>query len=206
MNVFDQSAKDWDKKAERTQFQQEILNKILEAASLTPDKIVLEYGCGTGNAAIAVAPQVQKLFGVDSSEGMLREAQIKADSSSLKNIEFIRTDLSSSEWQQEKVDFIYSSLTLHHIKDTEKLLSNLAAALKDGGAMALADLETEDGSFHPSHEQVEHFGFAPESLAGILKKYGLHDINYKTIAVRQRFNEDGTKRGDFPVFMLTAKK
>ena len=49
---------------------------------------------------------------------------------------------------------------MHHVEDTEKLIQRFAEHLKPGAKIALADLDKEDGSFHPQDTKgVFHSGF-----------------------------------------------
>jgi 2-polyprenyl-3-methyl-5-hydroxy-6-metoxy-1,4-benzoquinol methylase len=46
-------------------------------------------------------------------------------------------------------DLIMSAMALHHVKDTSTLINSFYEHLKPGAKAALADLDKEDGSFHP---------------------------------------------------------
>ena len=49
---------------------------------------------------------------------------------------------------------------MHHVKDTDNMVKQFAVHLKPGAKIALADLDTEDGSFHTKGvEGVYHNGF-----------------------------------------------
>ena len=56
------------------------------------------------------------------------------------------------------MDLIVSAMTLHHIAEISTLLCSLSRWLRSGGYLALADLDTEDGSFHQDLTDVHHFG------------------------------------------------
>jgi len=51
-------------------------------------------------------------------------------------------------------------MALHHIESTQALVQVFSDHLKPGGMVALADLDKEDGSFHPEgSEGIFHRGF-----------------------------------------------
>jgi len=72
--------------------------------------------------------------------------------------------------------------------------------LNSGGILAIADLYTEDGSFHGPGVKV-HWGFDPEKLTKIFRNAGFKKIEYKTCFEVTR--ESGAK---YPVFLMTAQK
>ena len=89
-------------------------------------------------------------------------------------------------------------MTMHHIKDVKAMFKKFYSMLKSGGFIAIADLDTEDGSFHSVDTGVEHFGFDREEFINCAKEAGF--INCKI--------EDATtiskSYGDYKVFLLTA--
>ena len=91
-------------------------------------------------------------------------------------------------------------MVLHHVIDVEPILHKFYSLLNPGGYLAIADLYTEDGSFHGPDVKV-HLGFNPVKLIEILKRIGFKNSNYKTCFVIKREKGKG-----FSVFLLIAKK
>jgi 2-polyprenyl-3-methyl-5-hydroxy-6-metoxy-1,4-benzoquinol methylase len=89
-------------------------------------------------------------------------------------------------------------MAMHHVEDTDRLLDRLTELLNPGGWIALADLDSEDGSFHQDAEGFIHHGFDRETLIEKLKDCGLEDIKTRTAHTIRKEN------GDYPVFLLTA--
>jgi len=59
----------------------------------------------------------------------------------------------------KQFDLIVSAMAMHHVEDTDLLMLRFAEHLKPGGQVALADLDVEDGDFHPANtEGVFHAG------------------------------------------------
>ena len=73
-------------------------------------------------------------------------------------LEILDIDL-SKENLPRTFDGIISSMTMHHINDVNSMFNRLYSLLPTGGFIAIADLETEDGSFHTEDTGVFHFGF-----------------------------------------------
>ena len=63
-----------------------------------------------------------------------------------------------------------------------------------------ADLEAEDGSFHPDNTGVHHFGFDRDALVAMTRDAGFRAIEVSTASVLRK------PHGDFPVFLLTATR
>ncbi|MCK5386570.1 MAG: class I SAM-dependent methyltransferase, partial [Gammaproteobacteria bacterium] len=70
-----------------------------------------------------------------------------------------------------------------------------------GAKVALADLDSEDGSFHPADiEGVFHDGFDRENLKKMLEKNGFKDIQFITAHTVNK------EVKSYPVFLVTATK
>ena len=199
---FDTAASGWDKKSRRVQLAEKISTAI---ARLPLDKSMdaMELGCGTGLVGISLAPSLRHLTTIDTSRGMLDVLQEKITQQHITNITPLYCDI-LAEAYSNKHDLIFSSMTLHHIKETNSLLHRFAELLNPGGYLALADLVTEDGSFHDKEAKgVYHLGFDPKELGEILAADGFTDINSKII---HSISKPEGSENSYPVFLLTARK
>lgn len=202
-NRFDRKARDWDKNQMRHELAQAV-RKALSQMPLHPDMRVMEFGCGTGLVGLPLAEKFGKLYGVDTSGGMLEVFKQKADEENITNIELFQSDISSLVLP-EKLDLIFTSMTLHHIDDTETVLSGFYELLKPGGVVAIADLDAEDGSFHKAGSEEKHHGFERETLKKLLVELGFSPPSFTTVHTITRTIEDTTQK-DFRVFLGIAKK
>ena len=91
-------------------------------------------------------------------------------------------------------------MVLHHVNEVDLILEKFYSLLNVGGHLAIADLYSEDGSFH-GHEVKVHWGFDPEKLTTILRRIGFKDIVYKTCYEMMR--ESGKS---YPIFLLVAQR
>jgi 2-polyprenyl-3-methyl-5-hydroxy-6-metoxy-1,4-benzoquinol methylase len=92
-------------------------------------------------------------------------------------------------------------MAMHHVDDTPGLIETFAQHLKPGALIALADLDSENGSFHPPDtEGVFHRGFDRNELQAILEHAGFADVHFRTAHTVQRDEKD------FTVFLVTARK
>lgn len=114
-------------------------------------------------------------------------------------IDILELDL-STEMIDKKFGGIISSMTVHHIKDTLELFKKFHSMLESGGTIAIADLETEDGTFHKDDTGVFHFGFDKDSFFKIAEQAGFSNLKIGTVSVAIK------PYGEYPIFLLTGKK
>ena len=203
-NRFDTAAADWDQKQRRVDLAAAIAAGIA-ALPLHQEMEALEYGCGTGLVGLALAPRLGSLVAADSSPGMIAALSDKIAAQGLTNVRPLLLDLHSGDCPQ-RFDLIFSAMTLHHLADVDTILAKLVQCLKPGGILALADLDSEDGSFHHDNpEGVRHHGFDRTQLAAALRRLGLGAIESSTVHTVMKENAAGEKQ-PFPVFLLTAHK
>ncbi len=201
--VFDQAAAGWDKKKRRVRLAADISRAIARHIPLAGNMTALEYGCGTGLVGLALAPRLRHLTCADSSEGMLKVLQKKAAGKGLTNISTRLLDLSREEAGQQ-FDFIFCAMTLHHLKNTELVLTRFGHALAENGWLAIADLEQEDGSFHDDGAGFVHHGFERSVLTEQLIAAGFEKVKFFRAHTIVRRADDQEK--NFPVFLATAVK
>ena len=195
---FDDAAIDWDTKPRRVQLAHVIAGSIKSSTSLNKNMTGLDYGCGTGLVTMEVATQVKKMYGLDNSIGMISVLKDKISQQGVTNITPFHGDLNGLHIPP--LDFIIISMTLHHIREYQVLLSQCGHFLKSGGIFLIADLEEEDGSFHDDNEGIAHFGFNLAVLRQQVQKCGFMQAKTRKIYTIAR------KDQEYPVFLLSAEK
>ena len=136
---MDQSAKFWDRLAERYSKQpvadEAAYQKKLQVTRnyLRPNMEVLEFGCGTGSTAIAHAPFVKQMHGIDLSEKMVEIAQRKADAEHITNITFTRSSIDQFSPPDHALDAVLGLSVLHLLDDWEEVVAKVHKMLKPGG-------------------------------------------------------------------------
>ena len=94
---------------------------------------LLEVGCGSGRAAVAIArayPQAH-ITGIDAHDGSIKAAQALAKSASLENVRFFCTNL--EDFKRGSYDIVLVIDTVHDMLDPVKSLQDMNALLKSGG-------------------------------------------------------------------------
>ncbi len=197
LNEFDARAAAWDENPERRVLTSALAEALVECLRLRPDMRLLEYGCGTATLSRLLADRVGAIDAADASTGMLEQARRNLRAHGIQNIRLLRLDLTRDEPPAERYDGIFSAMTLHHVEKVEALLRRLADLLLPGGFLAIADLVTEDGSFHGANT-VPHPGFDPESLGASLSRLGLARTRWR---IAHRLSRHGR---EYPIFLLCA--
>jgi ubiquinone/menaquinone biosynthesis C-methylase UbiE len=125
---------------------------VLADLGLGPHSVVVEFGAGTGQFTVEVAPRCARVVAVDVSELMLDRLRAKASDLGLSNIEPIRAGFLTYEHTTGPVDFAYSRFALHHIPDFWKALAlgRLRRLLRPGGVFRLWDVVYD---FDPSQAE-----------------------------------------------------
>lgn len=195
-NRFDKNAATWDMSDMRVAIAQNIYDAINKEIHLSKEMDVIDFGAGTGLLSRNIALHVRTLLGIDTSTGMLA----KLDELGIENISTLHVDICEYT-TDKKYDGIVSSMTMHHVPDLDLLFTKMADLLKTNGFIAIADLMSEDGTFHSDNDGVHHFGFDENDLINIVKKHGFSEAKYQRI---YEVKKEGKE--PYGIFLLTAKK
>ncbi len=197
-DLFDKKAQDWDSMPIPTQLSKTIGPAILKQIDIRDDMSVLDFGAGTGLLTAHIAPLVHDIAAVDISQSMLDKLVAKPEFSG--KVKAYCQDILHRPLDRE-FDLIVSAMAMHHVEDTVMMLETFANHLKIGGRIALADLDAEDGSFHPEEtEGVFHLGFDRQAFGMMLEEAGFVDISFCTAYTVHK--EDKS----YPIFLVTATK
>lgn len=211
MNYFDAKAAEWDNNPKRRELIRSIAAAIKKAVPLSKTMSAMEFGCGTGLLSHELLPMIDcperglgpsrrgNITASDLSPGMIEQLQKRIEKEEIENIIACCLDIFKNP-PDEKYDLIFSAMALHHVPDTDALLDRFAELLAPGGWIALADLDTEDGTFHDEDSGPVHHGFEREELMHKLRARGFCETAAVTAHIMQK------PSGSYPVFLITARK
>ena len=106
---------------------------------------ILDLGTGTGTFALALARRFEgaDVLAVDVSPAMLDRLRAKARELGMAGrIQAVQADLDTQWPATGPVDLVWASNSLHHMKDPDQLLAWVFAALRPGGLLAVAELDS----------------------------------------------------------------
>lgn len=103
--------------------------EVLDRATIGPDEVVLDAGCGTGRTTRLLLERTKHVIGVDADPEMVARAR-----ENLPGVEILHQDLLELDLG-EPVDVVFSGAVFHWITDHETLFERLHRALKPGGRL-----------------------------------------------------------------------
>ena len=204
MNEFDIKASGWDENPIHHARSEAIAKEMLRLLPIKKEMSAMEFGAGTGILSFMLKDFFNDIILLDSSTEMVKVANKKIDAAGIKNMKTIVFDLEHETYSGKPLDMIFTQMVLHHVNDIEKLFGKFHKMLNPNGFIAIADLYSEDGSFHEEGFSG-HKGFNIEDLTLTLNK-----CNFQVSSVEQCFvidriiSEEVTNQ--YPVFLLIANR
>lgn len=141
------------------------LSRILAAEK---GEQILDVATGTGTVALAIAQHQPgaMVTGVDFSETMLAQAQQKAQSAGVGNIEFIIKELPQLDLPANHFDAASCGFGIFFLDDMVEGMQQIGDKLKPGGRLVISSF------FNPSFspladlfvERIERYGIEPPKL------------------------------------------
>ncbi len=104
-------------------------------APLAGDERAVDVGTGAGTLALALAPLVGEVVGVDLVPELLEEARRGAPA----NVTFVEGDATKLPFDDFSFDLSCSRRTLHHVGRPELALSEMARVTRPGGRIFVDD-------------------------------------------------------------------
>ena len=178
IDLFGEKANDWDMRDHVKALSDAVGSEILSKIHFTDTMPVMDFGAGTGLISSHIVSKVNKITAVDVSKSMLDQLVRKPELRG--KVEALCQDI-TIEPLNLQFDVIVSAMAMHHVKDTDNLTKVLGSHLKSNSQIALADLDSEDGNFHPENtEGVYHDGFDRQELKNLFEKNGFKDVEFLT--------------------------
>lgn len=109
--------------------------RLRELLVLRGDERALDVGTGAGAFALALAPLVREVVGLDVVPELLARARERAP----ENAEFVEGDATALPFAFGSFDLVTSARTLHHTARPELVVAEMARVLRAGGTMLVLD-------------------------------------------------------------------
>jgi ubiquinone/menaquinone biosynthesis C-methylase UbiE len=130
----------------------ERLREVLDLAHPQPTDRALDVATGTGNTALALAPFVRGVVGVDLTREMLDQARRVTAERSITNAEWVLGDACRLPFADESFDLYVVRAAPHHFLDIDAFLSEALRVLKPGRAAAFVDCAPPAAARDVMHE------------------------------------------------------
>jgi ubiquinone/menaquinone biosynthesis C-methylase UbiE len=102
---------------------------------LTGSERVVDVGTGAGTLALAIAPLVGEVVGVDAVPELLAAARASAPA----NVSFVEADATALPLDSFSFDLALTRRTLHHVARPELVVAELVRVTKLGGRIVVED-------------------------------------------------------------------
>jgi ubiquinone/menaquinone biosynthesis C-methylase UbiE len=152
-----------DRVAEHADQQVAMVREQLQAFVVpNGDERALDVGTGAGTLALALAPLVREVVGVDVVPELLEHARAKAPA----NVSFVEGDATNLPFEAGSFDLACTRRTLHHILRPERAVAELTRVTASGGRvfvddqiapvdpLAALDLDRFERARDPSHTRT----------------------------------------------------
>jgi ubiquinone/menaquinone biosynthesis C-methylase UbiE len=112
--------------------------ELVEKLAISPDDVVVDFGCGPGYYTIEIAKRAKQLFDVDLSPEMLQKAQSKA--AKAKNVQFLQSDGTKIDLPDGSVNKILLVTVYHEIGENDTVLKEFHRILKVDGKLIIVEI------------------------------------------------------------------
>lgn len=158
----------------RTELYGERFTGIAFQALLAPGWVVADLACGSGAAAIALAPWVARVIAVDRSPEMLQAARRRAQG--IDNVVLEEGDLERLPIADGACDAALALLALTQIDEPRLAVSEMARIVKPGGRAVVVDLLRHDREDFRRQMGQKRLGFSPDDLVHLLTAAGFDAV------------------------------
>ena len=123
----------------------EVIDWVHGLTADLPRRRILDLGSGTGTGALALVQRFEgaDVIAVDISAPLLDRLRDKArDLGVAGRIRTHQADLDAAWPAIDTVDLVWASSSLHHMADPDRVLTDVFAAMRPGGLLALAEMDS----------------------------------------------------------------
>ncbi len=117
----------------------EDLRRMTQAVELAGDERVLDLGTGTAHTALAFAPLVAEVIGLDLTEEMLQAGARLAAERGIENLDLQLGNAQSIPFQDEHFDLVVARQCPHHFADVALAVREASRVLRPGGQLLILD-------------------------------------------------------------------
>ncbi len=119
---------------------------VRELEKYHPDGVLVDVGCGPGYLIAVVAKSLPQLhlIGVDVAQEMIQQAGSNISSAQTGGrVEFRQGNVQELPFEDNAVDFVVSTLSLHHWSQPDQALREIRRVLKPQGQFLIFDLRRD---------------------------------------------------------------
>lgn len=143
--VFGERAAQYTTGASHTDPQ--VLQRVVELCRPQPHWSVLDIATGTGHTALALAPHVASVIGIDLTPEMLGEAERLRVQRSVANVHFRTGNVHELAFEGGSFDLVTCRRAAHHFSDIARALREMHRVLRPDGRLMIDDRSVPEDDF-----------------------------------------------------------
>jgi len=119
---------------------------MLDLAAIQPGETIVDLGSGSGTDAFIAAHltgPTGRVIGVDMTDAQLKKARRLRDGDGLRHVVFVEGLIEDPPAEAGAVDVVISNGVINLAPDKDVVFRAIAAVLRPGGRLALADIVSE---------------------------------------------------------------
>ena len=124
-----------------------VLQRVVELSGAQAHWSALDIATGTGHTALALAPHVASVIGIDLTPQMLAEAERLRLERDATNVTFRTGDVHHLPFTEASFDLITCRLAAHHFSDIRRALAEMRRVLRHGGRLVIDDRSVAEDDF-----------------------------------------------------------
>ncbi len=115
------------------------LQRIVELTEPKGSEAALDVATAVGHTALALAPRVRRVVGLDLTPAMMVPARRLAAERDIANVEWTIGDVENLPLAGEAFEIVVCRIALHHWPDAAQGIREMARVAKPGGRVVLVD-------------------------------------------------------------------
>lgn len=211
--IIEQDVADAFQKMTSFFFFRRLHNKVVkQLKKMDPSGKLVDIGCGAGNVLVKIAKAMPDLdlYGVDMSIEILELARNKAKKEGVKNkIEFKPGSGENLPFEDNSIDYVVSTLSLHHWLNPDQVFKQVERVLKPDGVFLIFDFRRDARKFWHAFFKFVTRILVPKPLKRIKEPYGSLIAAHTPSEVRKLLKGTGFQGIDikgFLAWMLISNK
>ena len=134
----------------------EVLKEKVDFAKPQSNDAALDIACGPGAFALALAPRVHLIRGLDLTPEMLRRARASQAERQILNAAFVQGDAEQLPFLAGAFDLVSCQCSFHHMPKPQLVLQEMARVAKPEGRLLIIDpLAPESDSKYEIYNRIE---------------------------------------------------
>jgi ubiquinone/menaquinone biosynthesis C-methylase UbiE len=115
------------------------LREVIDLAQPQRGDLALDVATGTGHVALALAPHVRRVYGLDLTREMLEQARRLTAERSVTNVGWVMGDAEHLPFDEETFDLYTVRAAPHHFPDVDAFLHEAYRVLRPGRHAVFVD-------------------------------------------------------------------